>query len=99
MAVASRKNNICVLSKCCSSVMRMQVHACMNKLVHASNQVYSANWWMMAYGGPTPKRQQARSNWKGVAGLDTGPMAAATMRERTQHKTTSSELSLARLEA
>lgn len=67
--------------------------------MHQTMQVYSANWWMMAYGGPTPKRQQARSNWKGVAGLDTGPMAAATMRERTQHKTTSSELSLARLEA
>ena len=103
MAMASRKNCICTLSQLCQLVMWMQTHACMNnilnKIVHASSQVYSAHWWMMAYGSPTPKRQQARSNWKGVAGLDTGPMAAATMRQRTQHKTTSSELSMSRLKS
>ena len=43
----------------------------------------------MAYGHPTPKRQQARSNWSAVSGLDTGSMVAAAMRAHTQFATTS----------
>lgn len=49
---------------------------------------------MMAYGHPTPKRQQAKSNWKAIANLDTGRIAAATMRDQTQYSTTSSDLGL-----
>lgn len=51
-------------------------------------QVYAATWWMMHYDHPTPKRQQARSNWKGVRGLDLGSIPAAVMREKTQFQST-----------
>ena len=51
-----------------------------------------ATWWMMAYGHPTPKRQQARSNWSGISALDAGKLAAAAMRAKTQFPTTSHDL-------
>ena len=51
-------------------------------------QVYAVAWWMMHYDHPTPKRQQARSNWKGVLGLDLGSIPAAVMREKTQFQST-----------
>lgn len=52
-------------------------------------QVYVANWWMMSYGHPTPKRQQARSNWPWVSGLDLGKLAARTMKAETKFQSTS----------
>ena len=51
-------------------------------------QVYAAAWWMMHYDHPTPKRQQARSNWKGVWLLDLGSIPAAEMRAKTQFQST-----------
>lgn len=48
-----------------------------------------ATWWMMAYGHPTPKRQQARSNWSGISALDAGKLAASAMRAKTKFATTS----------
>jgi len=71
------------------------MHACMVSCgvvatIHiACMQVYFANWWMMSYGHPTPKRQQARSNWPWVSGLDLGKIAARTMKAQTQFQSTS----------
>ena len=45
------------------------------------------NWWMMAYGSPTPKRQTARSNWPLVNQLDTGKLARSVQKEQTQFQT------------
>ena len=52
-------------------------------------QVYTTTWWMMAYGSPTPKRLQGRSNWRHVVELNTGKLARTTMEELTQFKTAS----------
>ena len=52
-------------------------------------QVYTTTWWMMAYGSPTPKRLQGRSNWRHVVELNTGKLARKTMEELTQFKTAS----------
>jgi len=89
--MVSRKKLLCILSH---KVMQY-MHACMVSCgvvatIHiACMQVYFANWWMMSYGHPTPKRQQARSNWPWVSGLDLGKIAARTMKAQTQFQSTS----------
>ena len=52
-------------------------------------EVYSATWWMMAYGAATPKRQIAKSNWIHVDQLDLGKMARSLQKENTKFKTSS----------
>lgn len=44
---------------------------------------------MMAYGGPTPKRQVAKSNWPPVVDLNTGRMARSYMEKKTEFTTAS----------
>ena len=44
---------------------------------------------MMAYGGETPKRQIAKSNWTEVVSLDTGSMTRKEQKEKTKFKTSS----------
>lgn len=51
---------------------------------------------MMAYGHPTPKRQQARSNWSKILELDLGAMSISAMKEKTQFSTTSQCLKILR---
>ena len=60
--------------------------ACM--IVSRMCQVHMASWWMMAYGAPSPKRLQARSNWPLIANLDTGKLAKSEMQRKTKVKTT-----------
>lgn len=51
-----------------------------------------ASWWMMLYGSPSPKRLMAKSNWKGIHGLNIGKLSAKMRKEQTKIKTTRPDL-------
>lgn len=74
----------------CSSVNHLHVHhECYESIYIYIPEVHDVNWWMMLYGGPTPKRQHARSNWPAIMNLDAGKLARKVMEEKTQFKTSS----------
>lgn len=56
-----------------------------------------ATWWMMQYGGPTPKRLQARSNWFEIESLQMGRLAAKFMKENTKFRTARKTLIVSQL--
>lgn len=39
------------------------------------SQVWTASWWMMLYGGRTPKRHVAYSNSAAIGCVDLGPLS------------------------
>lgn len=89
MAMVSGKDLLGVYSA--KGHMLYPGHACIESIsfaLCAVAQVYVAYWWMMSYNSPTPKRQQARSNWAMVSGLDAGKLARGVMREKTKVATT-----------
>ena len=62
------------------------MHACMEAA--GCFEVYMVSWWMLHFDASTPKRQQARSNWQGIGGLDLGPITRKYMNEHTKFQST-----------